>query len=358
MSREFDDEQQLLVDSLQRRIARGQIDRRAFLHLASTLGIGLPFAEALADQAAARPAVGDRDSQRIECSYDYIVIGAGSAGCTLAARLSEDPGCRVLLIEAGGANINRPSLQSPVLWPSNFGTDVDWAYRTIPQRGAAERVIEWPRGRIIGGSSSINAMIWVWGQPADFDHWANAGNEGWDYAHLKPIFQRVETCARETPNADRGTHGPLHVEPVPEPSPLTTGFFRACEESGHQIFDDVGAPVRDGAGYIDFNTKDGQRFSVVHGFLIPALSRRNLTLLTGIQVEGITFEGNSCTGVRLHDGSDERTIVAERETILSAGVVESPRLLMLSGVGNADELRRYGITVTSNLPGVGENFQD
>ena len=231
---------------------------------------------------------------------------AGSAGCTVAARLSEDPTCRVLLIEAGGADVNWPSLQSPILWPSNFGTDVDWAYRTIPQARAAGRVIECPRGRIIGGSSSINAMIWVWGHPADFDHWAYAGNQRWDYANLKPIFQRIETCARENSSADRGANGPMHVEPVSEPNPLTAGFFRACQELGHQVFNDVGAPVRDGAGNMDFNTKDGQRFSVVHGYLLQALERRNLTLLTSMRVEGITFEGNSCTGVRLHDESNER----------------------------------------------------
>jgi len=247
MSCELNDEQQRLVASLQRRTARGQIDRRGFLHLASTIGIGLAFAETLADQAMATAVVEDRDG-RIEASYDYIVIGAGSAGCTVAARLSEDPTCRVLLIEAGGADVNRPSLQSPILWPSNFGTDVDWAYRTIPQARAAGRVIECPRGRIIGGSSSINAMIWVWGHPADFDHWAYAGNQRWDYANLKPVFQRIETCARENLSADRGANGPMHVEPVSEPNPLTAGFFRACQELDHQVFDDVGAPVRDGAG--------------------------------------------------------------------------------------------------------------
>ena len=322
------------------------------------LGIGSAFAAALADQVMAAPVVQGRSGRSIEASYDYIVVGAGSAGCTIAARLSENPACRVLLIEAGGADISRPALQSPVLWPSNFGTDVDWAYRTTPQARAAGRVIDWPRGKVIGGSSSINAMIWVWGHAADFDQWAYAGSHGWDYARLKPVFQRIETCARKTANGDRGAHGPMHVEPLAEPHPLTAGFFKACEEMGHQVVEDVSAPVRDGAGYVDFNTKDGRRFSVVHGYLLPALERRNLTLLTGTRVDALSFQGTRCTGVRLRIGAEHHEVTAEQETVLCAGVVESPRLLMLSGVGNAEELRRYGIPVVSNLPGVGENLQD
>jgi choline dehydrogenase-like flavoprotein len=158
-----------------------------------------------------------------------------------------------------------------VLWPSNFGTDIDWAYRTTPQVRAAGRIIDWPRGKVIGGSSSINAMIWVWGAAADFDQWAYAGCQGWDYGRLESVFQSIETCARKSLNSDRGTKGPMHVEPVADPNPLSAGFFEACEEMGHQVLEDVGAPVRDGAGYVDFNTKDGQRFSVVHGYLLPAL---------------------------------------------------------------------------------------
>jgi choline dehydrogenase len=146
--------------------------------------------------------------RNIEASYDYLVVGAGSAGCVIAARLSEDPACRVLLIEAGGADISRPALQSPALWRANFGTDADWAYRTVPQAQAAGRVIDWPRGKVIGGSSSINAMIWVWGHAADFDQWAYAGNKGWDYANLRPVFQSIETCARNTSSGERDLTAP------------------------------------------------------------------------------------------------------------------------------------------------------
>jgi choline dehydrogenase len=355
MQPERDDDQQRLLSVLRRRAASGEVDRRAFLRLAAAGGIGAGTALATADEVTADP---DLRRRAVDRAYDYIVVGAGSAGCTIAALLSEDPARRVLLIEAGGGDVARPALQSPVLWPTTFGTDVDWGYRTTPQANAAGRVVDWPRGKVVGGSSSINAMIWVWGHQADFDHWASAGGFGWDYANLEPVFRSVETCARKDAGASRGASGPMHVEPLAEPSPLTAGFFRACEQLGHRVLDDVGAPVRDGAGYVDFNTRDGRRFSVVHGYLLPALERPNLTLLTGALVKGLCFKGNRCIGVRLRVGAEHREVMAEQETVLCAGVVESPRLLMLSGIGNAGELRRHGIAVVSDLVGVGENLQD
>jgi choline dehydrogenase len=358
MSSEHHDQQQYYLANLQKRVAAGHIDRRGFVQLATAIGIETALVATVVDHAIATSRNQEQSRQPIEASYDYIVVGAGSAGCAIAARLSEDPSCRVLLIEAGGANIDRPALQSPVLWPSNFGTDVDWAYRTTPQARAAGREFNWPRGKVIGGSSSINAMIWVWGHPADFDQWAYAGNQGWDYGRLRSIFQKIETCARKSPNGNRGTNGPMHVEPIDNPHPLSAGFFAACEEVGHQVLDDVGAPLRDGAGYMDFNTKDRQRFSVVHGYLLPALERKNLTLLTRARVDALTFSPSRCPGIPLRIGAKRRQVIAERETVVCAGAVESPRLLMLSGVGDAQELRRHGIDVVTDLPGVGENLQD
>ena len=208
------------VLSRRRRSAR---DRRRFLRLATAAGVGFEVAAALRGEVVAGPIPQALGRRRLAAAYDYIVIGAGSAGCTIAARLSENPACRVLLIEEGGGDIERPMLQSPVLLPSTFGTDVDWAYPTIPQARAARRVVEWPRGKILGGSSSINAMIWVWGHVADFDQWAYAGCRGWDYASLRPLFQKVENCAQGSVDGIRGVNGPMHVESLAEPHPLAAG---------------------------------------------------------------------------------------------------------------------------------------
>src|SRR5215813_8252466 len=358
MSNERDFAQKSLLTSLRRRAAAGQIDRRGFLKLGVAAGVGTALAETLFNEVRAAPNALLQGTRSTERRYDYIVVGAGSAGCTVAARLSEDSNHRVLLIEAGGSDVSRATLQSPVLWPTNFGTDVDWAYRTTAQAGAGGRVIDWPRGKILGGSSSINALIWVWGHPADFDQWAYAGNSGWDYAHLKKVFQSVENCNQSVFNGDRGANGPMHVEPLSQRHPLASGFLAACEQYGHPFVADVGAPIREGAGCIDFNTKDGQRFSVVHGYLLPALERPNLTVLTGTRVDALAFQGTRCTGVRVRMEGEQHAVRAEQETVLCAGVVESPRLLMLSGVGKAEALRRYGLPVVSHLPGVGENLQD
>lgn len=358
MSGVQDDERQHLSTSIERRGAAGQIDRRGVLQLLAAAGVGPTVASATADRAMTAASAQGVAGRGIDRAYDYVVVGAGSAGCVIAALLSENASCRVLLVEAGGNDVNRPAVQNPLLWRSNFGTDVDWAYRTTPQTKAAERPIDWPRGKILGGSSSINAMIWVWGHPTDFDQWANAGNRGWGYAEMNPIFRGIETCSRKKAGDARGRRGPMYVGPVAEPLPFTAGFIEACREAGHDVLDDVGAPICDGAAYMDLNVKDGRRFSVVHGYLLAALGRPNLTVLTGARAEKLLFEGSRCSGVRLRIDGVAHEIASERETILCAGVVESPRLLMVSGIGNADELRSNGIAVVSDSPGVGENLQD
>jgi choline dehydrogenase len=358
MSGKHNEEQRRLAAAIEGRAAAGQIDRRSVLRLLAALGVGSATALASADRALAQAATRGPARRRGDDTYDYIVVGAGSAGCVIAARLSENPACRVLLIEAGGTDIAQPALESPALWTSNFGTRVDWAYRTAPQAMAAGRVIDWPRGKVIGGSSSINAMIWVWGHPADFDQWAYCGARGWDYAQLQPIFQSIETCSRTNSNNNRGSAGPMFVGPVAAPQPLTAGFLESCRAAGHRVMEDVSAPVRDGAGYMDLNIKDGRRFSVAHGYLLPSLDRPNLTLLTNARAERLLFKGTRCSGVQLRIDGMRHEIAAEQETLVCAGAVDSPRLLMTSGIGDADELRRNGIATVVNLPGVGKNLQD
>jgi choline dehydrogenase len=334
---------------LERRAALGQIDRRGFMKLAAALGVQVT----LSNVTFAAP--GER---RIAAGYDFIVVGAGSAGCAVAARLAEDPSRKVLLIEAGGADIERPALTSPHTWGANCGPDVNWGYQTTPQRNAYNRVFDWPRGKVLGGSSGINAMIWVWGHQADFDGWAKAGNEGWDYASVKPVFQSIETSTRARPDAGRGTSGPMHVGAMSRVNPLNEAFFESCRQAGHMVHADVNGPVREGAGLMDLSVKNDKRFSVAHGYLLPNLRRENFTLLTGATVEKLLFDGTRCTGVRLRVDGQLRDVRADAETILSAGALDSPRLLLQSGIGDGGELRKLGIKAVANLPGVGQNLHD
>jgi choline dehydrogenase len=291
-------------------------------------------------------------------AYDHIVIGGGSAGALIAARLSEDSECRVLLIEAGDAAVDRPSMVDPVLWFTNFGTAADWQYRTVEQPNANGRTFDWNRGRVLGGSSSINAAVWVWGHPADFDAWADAGNIGWDFGSLRPTFQRLETRLQGSLDGSRGNSGPMRLTSTSNRVPLAAAFLRACEERGHAVLDDVNGPIREGCGTYDFSVEDGQRFSVVRAFLLPAIGRQNLSVLVNASVDSLTFDGTRCVGVRADVGGNLLEIRSHHDVVLSAGVMGSPRLLMRSGVGHAAELERLGLHVVADLPGVGENLHD
>ncbi|MFC0574715.1 GMC family oxidoreductase [Paraburkholderia solisilvae] len=291
-------------------------------------------------------------------SYDHIVIGGGSAGALIAARLSEDSECRVLLIEAGDASVDRPSMVDPALWFTNFGTAADWQYRTVEQPNANGRRFDWNRGKVLGGSSSIDAAVWVWGHPADFDAWADAGNIGWDFGSLKPIFQRLETRLHGSCDGRRGNSGRMRLTSTSDRVPLTTAFFQACKEMGHAVLDDVSGPISEGCGTYDFTVVNGQRFSVTRAFLLPSISRPNLSVLTDANVDSLIFDGTRCAGVRGEADGKLLEIRSRHDVVLSAGVMGSPRLLMRSGVGDAAELERLGLNVVANLPGVGENLHD
>ena len=288
-------------------------------------------------------------------SYDYVIVGAGSAGCVLAYRLTEDPAVRVLLLEAGGPDRAR-EISIPVAFSKLFKTEVDWDYLTDPVPGLGGRRLYWPRGKVLGGSSSINAMIYIRGHPADYDEWAALGNDGWSYRDVLPYFRKAEDNTRGA-DAYHGTGGPLRVADLRSPHPLSLRFVEAAAEAGLPRNPDFNGAQQEGAGLCQVTQRRGRRWSTARAYLRPALRRPNLTVLTGAHATRILFDGRRAVGVAYVRERHEHSAHAA-EVILSGGAVNSPQLLMLSGVGPAEALRRHGIGVVHALPDVGQNLQD
>ena len=287
--------------------------------------------------------------------FDYVVIGAGSAGCVLAARLSEN-GARVLLLEAGGED-TKEELHVPPAWPALWGTEVDWAYETTPQPGTGNLPHNWPRGKVLGGSSSINAMVYLRGHRNDFDDWAAGGASGWDYEGVLPYFKKMETVEGKDPDY-RGDSGPMHPKIAADPNPLSEVFLDAAKELDYPLTDDFNGAVQEGAGWHELTIEDGRRQSTAVAYLHPAMDRPNLSVHTNALARRLTFDGKRCSGVEYERGGSVEKATAEVEVIVCGGAVNSPQLLLLSGVGPAAHLREVGIEVVHELPGVGENLHD
>jgi choline dehydrogenase len=290
-------------------------------------------------------------------AYDYVIVGAGSAGCVLANRLSAEPGTRVLLVEAGPGNAH-PLLHIPAGWASNFRNPrVDWGFATEPEPALNGRSIYWPRGKVLGGSSAINGMIYVRGVPLDFDRWAQAGARGWSYEEVLPYFRKAERQQR-VHDEFHGAEGPLHVQDVRDKRPAMDAFIDGMTQLGVPRNDDFNGEEQAGCGYYQFNQHRGRRWSTATAYLTPARRRPNLDVMTGVQVRRVCFEGKVATGLELKRPRSASTRVAAREIILASGAVNSPQLLELSGVGDGERLRELGIDVVHHLPEVGENLQD
>ncbi|OBK50471.1 GMC family oxidoreductase [Mycobacterium kubicae] len=289
-------------------------------------------------------------------SYDFIVVGAGTAGCVVAARLSEDNATRVLLVEAGGAT-PLPASAEPPLWHTLLDTEANWGGIATTQAATGTNP-RWARGKGIGGSSAINAMMFVRGHKDSYDRWQQFGAKGWTFDDLLPYFKRCETAAKRDP-ALRGMHGPLKVGPAKMPNPVLTAAWQAALDVGHPRASDVSGGVEVGFGHPDAAIVNGRRQSAGDAYLTDALKRPNLTFLADALVHRLQLENGRCTGIEYTTGTERSVLTAAAgEVILAAGAIGSPQVLMRSGIGPQSHLRAVGIEVEADLPGVGSNLQD
>jgi len=290
-------------------------------------------------------------------SFNYIVVGAGSAGCVLAHRLSTDPAIKVLLLEAGGKDLN-PWLHIPVgYFKTMHNPAFDWCYLTEPDPGILDRCLQWPRGKVLGGSSALNGLLYVRGQPEDYDRWSGLGNPGWSYDDVLPYFKKSEDNSRGE-DKYHGVGGPQKVSDLRLRRPIAEHFIKAATEIGIPFNDDYNGSEQEGVGYFQQTAYQGFRWSTAKGFLRPAKARSNLKILTRAQVTELILDGKRVTGVNYRHDGEQKSARADAEVILSAGAINSPQLLQCSGIGDPTQLQQAGIETQHKLAGVGKNLQD
>jgi len=343
---------QVLLDQ----VASGQLSRRRFMTVAGAAGLTAGLPAAMVDQAFAAGDNQAANQAKLEGAYSYIVVGAGASGAIVAGELSKT-GAKVLVVESGGAD-TAPMISNPSIWFYNVGGPLDWKLPIAPVPQLNNRKFNMALGHVLGGGSSINAMVWSRGLERDYDTWERSGAKGWGFKDVLPTYKAQEDWEGGA-NQWRGVGGPVHIRKPGDPHPTAPAFIEAARQMGFPIIDDANGPMRPGAGYINMNiAADGSRVSSSRAFLRPNLDRPNLTLLLNTNVTKVVFNGDRASGVELITGDGVKSVRATREVILAAGTIHSAKLLMLSGVGDATQLRKLRIKPIANLRSVGQNLQD
>lgn len=346
---------------LEAALIKGRIDRRTFIRFMGAAGLFGAGVEAQADALDAIRANQAERGKTLLGAYDYIVCGSGSAGCAIVSRLAANPDLKILLIEAGDWD-TAPSVADPRQWFTNLGTPRDWAFVAERSPHVNDRAIPEHMGRVVGGGSSINATIWARPFRKNLDDWVAAtGDPAWGYDHALEIYRRVENWRGQPDARYRGQGGPVWCQPAHDPAPIAPAMLQACASLGLPVLDDLnGAREERDTGFALMNQiiKDGQRHSMAQAYLYPVLGQKNVTMLVNTHIDRLELRGNEVIGVRLTRDGKTFVVKADREVIVSTGAINTPKLLMLSGIGDQQELKRHGIKTVMHAPEVGKNFQD
>jgi choline dehydrogenase len=350
-----------LLEQLERSLIAGRLNRRGFIRAATAAGFATTGLHAMADELDAARANQTERIKNLQQAYDYVVVGTGSAACALVGRLAVRKEASILMIEAGDWD-TAPSVMNPSVWFTNLGTERDWKDVALASPSTNNRAIPEHMGRVVGGGSSINATIWARPFKADLDYWAQAsGDKAWNYEAGLKVFRRMENWQGKADDRYRGKNGPVWCQPAHDPHPLAPAMLKACQSLGYPIFEDQnGKREEGGTGFALMNQiiRDGKRQSMARSYLYPVLSRPNVTVLVNTHVDRLAINGTKVTGVHINRAGAQSVISAKTEVIVCSGGINTPKLLMLSGIGDEAQLRQHGIKTVLNAKEVGKNFQD
>lgn len=349
------------INALEAALYHGNISRRRFVTLAIAAGVSLAAAKAMAATGEAAAINQLYNKQNLKSEYDYIIIGSGSAGAVIAGRLAAESDAQILLLEAGETD-QVDSVQIPGLWPTNIRSKLDWGHVSDPSKDVNGRSLILPMGKVVGGGSSVNAMIWARGHKNDFDLWASeTGDDAWSYENVLKIYKRIENWQGKPDASRRGTNGRLWVQTPDGVNPIAPAMLKAANSVGIPDFEDMNGKMMEGEGgaaIANVRIKNGRRLNVPADYLYSVLGNENITLLTGAEVQSLEMEGTKVTGVNFVKDGVVHTVHASTRVVLSAGAINTPKILMLSGIGDPEELQKHNIQTKVSLKGVGQNFQD